>query len=41
MTHVEPPDDPDYHFTVDMTDQAIAWTAFQHALVPEAVGIDR
>lgn len=35
VTLVEPPDDPDYHFTVDMTNQAIAWAQFQHTLAPE------
>ncbi len=32
---VEPPDDPNYHFTVDMTDQAIEWIAQQKALMPD------
>jgi arylsulfatase len=32
---VEIPDDPEYHFTADMTDQAIAWTQFQNALKPD------
>jgi arylsulfatase A-like enzyme len=32
---VDVSDDPTYHFTVDMTDQAIAWTQFQHALAPD------
>ena len=35
VTRVEPPIDPEYHFTVDMTNQAIAWIEFQHALAPE------
>jgi arylsulfatase A-like enzyme len=35
VTQVEVPADPDYHFTVDMTDKAIAWAQFQHALAPE------
>lgn len=35
VTQVETPDDPDYHFTVDMTDQAISWVRFQQALTPE------
>ena len=35
VTLVEVPHDPNYHFTVDMTDQAIAWTQFQHTLAPE------
>ena len=29
-THpVELPDDPDYHFLTDMTDQAVAWIRYQ------------
>jgi arylsulfatase len=32
---VEPPHDRDYHFTVDMTNQAIAWMQAQHALTPD------
>ncbi len=28
------PDDPKYHFLTDMTNQAIAWVKFQHALTP-------
>lgn len=35
LTLADVPDDPNYHFTVDMTDQAIAWTQFQHTLAPE------
>lgn len=35
VTRVEPPADPEYHFTVDMTNQAIAWIEFQHALAPD------
>ena len=35
VTRVEPPHDPNYHFTTDMTNQAIAWTRFQHALTPD------
>ncbi|MGA8534154.1 MAG: arylsulfatase [Candidatus Tumulicola sp.] len=31
---IEPPDDPDYHFTVDMTDRAMEWIAQQKALMP-------
>ena len=35
-THpVELPEDPDYHFLTDMTDQAIAWIRYQKALTPE------
>jgi len=32
---VEPPRDPNYHFTTDMTNQAIAWMRFQQALTPD------
>jgi len=32
---VEVPHDPGYHFTTDMTNQAIAWVRFQQALTPE------
>ncbi len=32
---VEPPHDPNYHFTTDMTNQAIAWVRFQQALTPD------
>ena len=32
---VEPPEDPDYHFTTDMTNQAIAWMRFQQSLTPD------
>src|SRR2546426_7423830 len=32
---VEPPHEPNYHFTVDMTNQAIAWMQAQHALTPD------
>jgi arylsulfatase A-like enzyme len=32
---VEPPHDPDYHFTVDMTNQALAWMRAQHAFTPD------
>jgi arylsulfatase len=35
ITQVEPPDDPDYHFTVDMTDQAISWLSYQNTLNPD------
>jgi arylsulfatase A-like enzyme len=34
-THVEPPDDPNYHFTTDMANQAIAWMKFQQSLTPD------
>ncbi len=33
-TMVEPSRDPNYHFTVDMTDQAIGWMQAQHAMTP-------
>ncbi len=32
---IEQPDDPDYHFTVDMTDRAIEWVGQQRALMPD------
>ncbi|MFO7708234.1 MAG: arylsulfatase [Desulfobacterales bacterium] len=32
---VELPDDPNYHFLTDMTDQAVAWVKYQKALSPE------
>jgi arylsulfatase len=32
---VELPDDPDYHFLTDMTDQAVAWMRYQKALTPD------
>ena len=36
VTQVEiPQNDPNYHFTVDMTNKAIEWTAFQNALMPD------
>lgn len=35
VTQVELPHDPDYHFTVDMTNQAISWMRFQQALQPD------
>lgn len=34
-TQVELPDDPEYHFTTDMTNQAISWVRFQQALTPD------
>jgi len=34
-TKVEPPDDPDYHFTTDMTNQAIIWSQYQQSLTPD------
>jgi arylsulfatase len=35
VTKVEVPHDPNYHFTTDMTNQAIAWTQYQKALTPD------
>lgn len=35
VSQVELPEDPNYHFTTDMTDQAISWTSFQQALTPD------
>lgn len=35
VTQVELPDDPNYHFTNDMTNHAISWMKFQKALAPE------
>jgi arylsulfatase A-like enzyme len=35
ITIVETPKDPNYHFTTDMTNQAISWVRFQKALAPE------
>jgi arylsulfatase len=35
VTQVETPKDPNYHFTNDMTNQAISWVRFQQALTPE------
>ncbi len=32
---IEPPDDPNYHFTVDMTDRAIDWVGQQRVLMPD------
>jgi len=34
-TKVEAPDDPDYHFTTDMADQAISWAQYQQSLTPD------
>jgi arylsulfatase A-like enzyme len=33
-TQVELPEDPKYHFTTDMTNQAVSWMKFQKALSP-------
>ncbi|MEX0936961.1 MAG: sulfatase-like hydrolase/transferase [Pirellulales bacterium] len=35
VTQVELPDDPEYHFLPDMTDEAIAWIKYQKALTPD------
>jgi arylsulfatase len=35
VTRVETPHDPNYHFTTDMTNRAIAWVQFQQALTPD------
>ena len=32
---IEPPNRPGYHFTTDMTDQAIAWMRAQNAMTPD------
>ena len=35
-THqVELPEDPNYHFLTDMTDQSVAWVKYQKALTPD------
>ena len=34
-TPIEPPDDPEYHFTPDLVDHTIAWVQSQHALTPD------
>ena len=35
VTKVEPKQDPNYHFTTDMTNQAVAWVRYQQALTPD------
>jgi arylsulfatase len=35
ITQVELPEDSNYHFTTDMTNQAISWVRFQKALAPD------
>jgi len=35
VTQVETPKDPNYHFTTDMTNQAISWVRFLQALSPD------
>jgi arylsulfatase A-like enzyme len=34
VAQVELPEDPNYHFTTDMTNNAIGWVSFQQALTP-------
>jgi arylsulfatase len=34
-TRIEHPKSPDYHFTTDMTDQAIRWVSAQQSLTPD------
>ena len=34
-SQVEPPHDPNYHFTTDMTNQAISWIRSQQSLTPD------
>ena len=33
VTLVETPEDPNYHFTTDMTNQAISWVRFQTGFI--------
>jgi arylsulfatase len=35
VTKVTKKDDPDYHFTTDMTNEAIEWIKFQQAMTPD------
>jgi arylsulfatase len=35
VTIVETPNDPNYHFTTDMTNQAVSWVRYQQALTPD------
>jgi len=35
VTKVEKKENEDYHFTTDMTDEAIKWVKFQHAMTPD------
>ena len=35
VTKVHKKDDPDYHFTTDMTNEAIKWIRFQQAMTPD------
>ena len=35
VTKLEREDDPDYHYTTDMTNQAVSWVRFQQAVTPD------
>jgi arylsulfatase len=35
VTPVELPEDPNYHFMTDMTDEAVAWIQYQKAMTPD------
>jgi arylsulfatase len=35
VARVEPPHDPNYHLTTDLTDNAMAWMRFQQAMTPD------
>jgi arylsulfatase len=35
LVQVDPPLDPNYHFTTDMTNQAVAWVKSQQSLTPD------
>lgn len=35
VAQVELPDDPEYHFMTDMTDQAVSWVRYQQGLTPD------
>jgi arylsulfatase A-like enzyme len=35
VAHVEPPEDPDYNFMTDITDQSITWIRHQQAMMPD------
>lgn len=35
VAQVELPDDPNYHFMIDMADQAVSWIKYQKALTPD------
>ena len=35
VTHIGTPKDPNYHFNIDMTDQAIAWVRATRSLTPD------